>query len=46
MQLNHLPAYIHTCILFGTITAAASFIYHGTLWEGLGAIDCSMAIDL
>ena len=21
-------------------------MYHGTLWEGLGAIDCSMAIVL
>jgi hypothetical protein len=46
LQLNHLPAYIHTCIIFGTITAAASTLYHGTLWEGLGAFDCSMAIVL
>lgn len=46
MQLNHLPAYVHTCIFFGMITAAASTMYHGTLWEGLGAFDCSMALVL
>jgi hypothetical protein len=46
LRLNHLPAYVHTCVLFGTITASASALYHGTLWEGLGAFDCSMAIVL
>jgi hypothetical protein len=46
LQLNHLPAYVHTCILLGIITAAASTIYHATLWEGMGSFDCSMAIVL
>jgi hypothetical protein len=46
LQLNHLPAYVHTCILFGMVTATASTVYHATLWEGLGAFDCSMAIVL
>lgn len=46
LQLNHLPAYVHVSVLLGTVTAAASTCYHGTLWEGLGAFDCSMAIVL
>ena len=46
LRLNHLPAYLHASVMFGTITAVASTLYHGTLWEGLGAFDCSMAIVL
>ena len=46
LQLNHLPAYVHTCIVLGMVTATASTVYHATLWEGLGAFDCSMAIVL
>jgi hypothetical protein len=46
LRLNHLPAYVHVSVLLGTVTAVASTCYHGTLWEGLGAFDCSMAIVL
>jgi hypothetical protein len=44
IEMGHLPAYVHLTISLGILTAIASTLYHATLWEGLGSIDCSIAV--
>ncbi len=44
VQLGHLPAYVHLTIALGLLTAVSSTLYHAVLWEGLGSIDCSIAV--
>jgi hypothetical protein len=44
IQLGHLPAYLHFTILLGLLTAITSTLYHALLFEGLGSIDCSIAV--
>jgi hypothetical protein len=45
-NLGYLPPYLHICCFGGVIVAFVSGFYHALLWEGLGSIDCSMAISL